>query len=36
MYNSPVPIVLEIVVSAAVMAVVGMIIVLTWGKSGKA
>jgi hypothetical protein len=35
-YNSPVPIVLEIVVSAAVMAVVGMIIVLTWGKSGKA
>jgi len=32
MYKSLLPIVLEIVASAVIMAVVGMIIVLTWGK----
>ena len=32
MYNSLVPVVLETLASAVVMAAVGMIIVLTWGK----
>jgi hypothetical protein len=32
MYKSLLPIVIETVVSAAVFAIVGMIIVLTWGK----
>ena len=36
MYNSLLPVVLETVVSAAVMGVVGMVIVLTWGKSQEA
>lgn len=32
MYNSLVPVVLETLASAVVMAIVGMIIVLTWGR----
>ncbi len=32
MYNSLGPIILEIIVGAAIYAVIGMIIVLTWGK----
>ncbi len=36
MYNSLVPVVLETLASAVVMAAVGMIIVLTWGKSKEA
>ena len=36
MYNSLLPVVLETVVSAAVMGVVGMVIVLTWGKGQEA
>lgn len=35
MYSSLLPLLVEIVVSAIVFAVVGMIIVLTWGKAGK-
>lgn len=35
MYKSLLPIVIETVVSAAVFAIVGMIIVLTWGKVSK-
>jgi len=35
-YNSLLPIVLEIVASAIVMAIVGMIIVLTWGRPKEA
>lgn len=36
MYKSLLPIVIETVVSAAVFAIVGMIIVLTWGKTKEA
>jgi len=36
MYNSLLPVVLESVVSAAVLAIVGLIIVLTWGRPEKA
>lgn len=36
MYKSLVPVVLETVASAIVMAAVGMIIVLTWGKPKEA
>lgn len=36
MYKSLVPVVLETLASAVVMAAVGMIIVLTWGKPKKA
>jgi len=36
MYNSLLPVVLETVVSAAVLAIVGLIIVLTWGRPEKA
>jgi hypothetical protein len=36
MYKSLLPIVIETVVSAAVFAIVGMIIVLTWGKTREA
>ncbi len=36
MYNSLVPVVLEILVSTVVMAIVGMIIVLTWGRLKEA
>jgi len=36
MYKSLLPIVIETVVSAVVLAVVGMIIVLTWGKTKEA
>ena len=36
MYSSLVPILVETIVSAAVFAVVGMVIVLTWGKDKPA
>lgn len=36
MYNSLLPVVLEIVTSTVVLAVIGMIIVLTWGKTKEA
>lgn len=35
-YKSLLPIVIETVVSAAIFAIVGMIIVLTWGKTKEA
>jgi hypothetical protein len=33
MYNSLVPLLVEVIASAAVFAIVGMVIVLTWGKT---
>lgn len=33
MYNSLVPLLIEVIASAAIFAIVGMVIVLTWGKT---